>query len=174
MLLIFPHVFGLKIDWLFLALVFQFLLGFYVVTWDELHTHTLYLTLVSAPVEGNALFTLSALATGYLGQGIWATPLRTLLPLCPAAVASMPLSRGLEWGLLVGGSLTVANSVLRVTKVSHTSVLQLLPFSVFCGAIAYCVSEAPILWDRAAPLLLYAGFSFGHAVVRRRRQAGHC
>jgi len=61
-------VFGYSMNWSYYIVASLFLMTFYVVTWDELHTHTLYLTVISGPVEGNVLFTLCSLLTGYLGK----------------------------------------------------------------------------------------------------------
>ncbi len=66
--LILPHIFGVDINWLYMTCVFLMLFGFYVVTWDEYHTHTLYLTIISAPVEGAICFTGASFITAKYGS----------------------------------------------------------------------------------------------------------
>lgn len=45
--------------------------NFYVSTWEEYHTHTLYLSEFSGPVEGILLLCVVYLLTGIFGPGIW-------------------------------------------------------------------------------------------------------
>lgn len=71
--IIFSSVAGFGYSWLLIASQFGTLANFYLSTWEEYHTHKLFLSEFSGPVEGIlsvvGLFTI----TGIFGPQIWKT-----------------------------------------------------------------------------------------------------
>lgn len=50
---------------------FSVLANFYTSTWETFHTHTLFLSCVSGPVEGMLLLVFCFALTGFIGPGLW-------------------------------------------------------------------------------------------------------
>ncbi|KFY71279.1 hypothetical protein V499_08519 [Pseudogymnoascus sp. VKM F-103] len=67
--LVFAASQNLGMGWKTVMVLFGSLLTFYVQTWDEYHTKTLTLGLVSGPVEGLVMLCLVYAFTGYVGGG---------------------------------------------------------------------------------------------------------
>jgi ethanolaminephosphotransferase len=90
------------------------LLTFYVQTWDEYHTKTLTLGIVSGPVEGIVILTLVYAFTGVMGGGsFWQqSMLRTVgipqFAFIPDFVYEMPFT---EWWMVQGGAVLVLNTI---------------------------------------------------------------
>jgi len=101
------------------------LLTFYVQTWDEYHTRTLTLGVVSGPVEG--LLTLCAVYafTAYIGGGsFWQRSMLQSIGVphyafIPKSVYNLPWN---EWYMWYGGIILVFNTLQRyvVPLLSHT------------------------------------------------------
>lgn len=87
---------------------------FYVQTWDEYHTKTLTLGIVSGPVEGIIILVLVYTFTGVMGGGsFWQQPmLRTVgipkLAFIPDVVYELGFS---EWFMVQAGVILVLNTV---------------------------------------------------------------
>ncbi|RKO99268.1 hypothetical protein CXG81DRAFT_14743 [Caulochytrium protostelioides] len=87
--------------------------NFYMSTWEEYHTDTLFLGAISGPVEGIIMLCGMFIATGYFGgPHVWATPLGHVVPatlhrFVPPALAALPL-RSI---LVVTGALTCIMSI---------------------------------------------------------------
>jgi ethanolaminephosphotransferase len=90
------------------------LLTFYVQTWDEYHTKTLTLGIVSGPVEGIVILTLVYAFTGIMGGGsFWQqSMLRTVgipqFAFIPDLIYDMPFT---EWWMVQGGAVLVLNTI---------------------------------------------------------------
>lgn len=69
--IVFASVFQLGYSWLLLLAQFASLCNFYTSTWEEYHTHTLYLSLFSGPVEGILIIIALYVFTGVVGPDIW-------------------------------------------------------------------------------------------------------
>lgn len=165
--LIFPLIFGLKIDWLFMAAAFMLLFVFYIVTWDEYHTHMLYLTVISGPVEGTIVFTVASLLSGQYGIQIWHKLISDYVPfITKTPLASSSINGVVPLTLLSVGVLTIFTSLRRVTIRWKRAPLQLIPFTSFLVSAAVCLYGEPALWSRIVQVLIYIGFTFSHAVVR--------
>lgn len=68
---VFASVFQLGYGYLFMLAQFASVCNFYTSTWEEYHTHTLYLSEFSGPVEGILILCLLYLVTAITGPGIW-------------------------------------------------------------------------------------------------------
>lgn len=105
--IIFAGATNLGQSWWTLLILFASSCAFYLTTWEEYHTGTLYLGIVSGPVEGVlTLCTLYAL-TAITGGSFWQKPmLETLgLPIpdfLPEVLRNMPFN---HWYLLYGSIL---------------------------------------------------------------------
>ena len=92
------------------------LLTFYVQTWEEYHTHTLTLGLISGPVEGiMTLIIVYALTAFFGGASFWhQSVLRTLgvdkHDLIPKEVYDLPWT---DWYMVYGGMVLVYNTIAR-------------------------------------------------------------
>ncbi|GAA5976330.1 hypothetical protein JCM10908_005461 [Rhodotorula pacifica] len=67
--------------------------NFYVSTWEEYHTGTLFLSAFSGPVEGILLVVAVFIVTGFKGPGFWDTGILSLFGLHPSTnsiLASLP------------------------------------------------------------------------------------
>ena len=93
-------------SWATVLTLFASLCALYLTTWEEYHTGTLYLGLVSGPVEG--VLTLCAVyaITAFKGGSFWQKPMLDTLGLpcpdfLPAVLRDMPFAR---WYLVYGGN----------------------------------------------------------------------
>lgn len=92
------------------------LLTFYVQTWDEYHTKTLTLGLISGPVEGIVILYTVYGFTAYIGgASFWQqSMLRTIgvpqFAFIPTLLYEMPFN---EWYMVEGSFVLVLNTVQR-------------------------------------------------------------
>lgn len=75
---VFASVFQLGYSGLFMLSQFATVCNFYTSTWEEYHTHTLYLSEFSGPVEGILMIITLYIVTGVMGPEIWHMRLLTL------------------------------------------------------------------------------------------------
>ena len=73
--IVFGSVFNLGNGWLFLIAQFASVCNFYTSTWEEYHTHTLYLSEFSGPVEGILMICACFIMTGVFGRELWSIKL---------------------------------------------------------------------------------------------------
>jgi len=108
------------------------LLTFYVQTWDEYHTHTLTLGVISGPVEG--LLTLCAVYafTAYIGGGsFWQRSMLQSIgvphyAIIPNSVYELPWN---EWYMWYGGIILVFNTIQRcIFQLCNPLLLNLTNF----------------------------------------------
>lgn len=69
--LVFASVFQLGYSWLLVLSQFASVCNFYTLTWEEYHTHTLFLSQFSGPVEGILLICSLYIFTGFVGPSVW-------------------------------------------------------------------------------------------------------
>jgi ethanolaminephosphotransferase len=106
------------------------LLTFYVQTWDEYHTHTLTLGIVSGPVEGILTLCLVYALTAYLGGGsFWQKSMLETIGVSnskwiPEALYQLAWN---EWYLVYGGIMLVLNTVWR-----YDCLPPLLRLTILC------------------------------------------
>jgi ethanolaminephosphotransferase len=92
------------------------LLTFYVQTWDEYHTHTLTLGIISGPVEGIVTLCIIYALTAYLGGGsFWQRSMFHSLGVkqynfIPSVLFDMAWN---EWYMVYGGAVLVFNTISR-------------------------------------------------------------
>lgn len=76
--IVFASAFKMGYGKLTLLTQFASVCNFYASTWEEYHTHTLFLSSFSGPVEGILMICVVFLITGLLGPDIWDTQLLNL------------------------------------------------------------------------------------------------
>jgi hypothetical protein len=102
------------------------LLTFYVQTWDEYHTHTLTLGIVSGPVEGILTLCIVYALTAYLGGGsFWQKSMLETIGVSnrawiPEAFYQLAWN---EWYLVYGGIMLVFNTFWRYVSIHITTLL---------------------------------------------------
>jgi ethanolaminephosphotransferase len=91
-------------------------LTFYVQTWDEYHTHTLTLGVISGPVEGILTLCIVYASTAFLGGGsFWQRSMLQSLGIqnqdfIPDTIYNLAWN---EWYMVYGGVVLVFNTVSR-------------------------------------------------------------
>ncbi|KEF57169.1 ethanolaminephosphotransferase [Exophiala aquamarina CBS 119918] len=181
--LLFAAAMNLGQSWNTVLTLFGAIITFYIQTWDEYHTHTLTLGIVSGPVEGVLTLVVVYFITFLKGGGsYWQQPMLPTLgvpksDLIPNSVYQMAWS---EWYMLYGGLVLVFNTVssaLSVMKARkergqdpYKPLLGLLPMIITWILIpAYLALNPVILHHHLIPFVIFAGlvnaYSVGQMIV---------
>jgi len=108
---IFTGAANLGYSWVTILTLFASLCAFYPTTWEEYHTGTLYLGLVSGLVEGVLRLCAMYAITAFKGGSFWQKPMFKTLGLpcsdfLPPVLRDMPFAR---WYLVYGGIILAFN-----------------------------------------------------------------
>jgi len=181
--LLFAAAMNLGQSWNTVLTLFGAIITFYIQTWDEYHTHTLTLGIVSGPVEGVLTLIIVYFITFLKGGGsYWQQPMLPTLgvpksDLIPNSVYQMAWS---EWYMLYGGLVLVFNTVssaLSVVKARkergqdpYKPLLGLVPMIITWTLIpAYLALNPIILHHHLIPFVIFAGlvnaYSVGQMIV---------
>lgn len=171
-------------SWNTVLTLFGAIFTFYIQTWDEYHTHTLTLSIVSGPVEGVLTLVVVYFVTFLKGGGsYWQQPMLPTLgvpksDLIPDFLYQQAWS---EWLMFYGGVVLVFNtisSILNVMKARkergqdpYEPLLGLAPVVITWTLIpAYLALNPGILHHHLIPFVLFAGivnaYSVGQMIVR--------
>ncbi|KXT13413.1 hypothetical protein AC579_9909 [Pseudocercospora musae] len=163
--------------WRSVLVLFACLLTFYVQTWDEYHTKTLTLGLVSGPVEGILTLCVVYAITAYTGGSYWQQPM--LRALGVPHVSFLPdLLYEMDFGdfyMVYGGLVLVfttvesSRNVMRARRErgeqARVALLGLLPFFGSWALIAsYLALQPNILHNHLIPFVLYVGLINAYSV----------
>ncbi|KAF2224415.1 hypothetical protein BDZ85DRAFT_260925 [Elsinoe ampelina] len=176
--LIFASALNLGQSWKTMLTLFASLLTFYVQTWDEYHTQTLTLGVISGPVEGILTICLVYLLTAFLGGGsFWQQSLLSSLhvsrpSLLPETLYNLTWT---DWYLAYGGFVLVFNTVSSAQNVlasrrqrgqePYFALLGLAPFFTAWTLIAaYLHLNPTILTQHLVPFILYVGLINAYSV----------
>ncbi|OBT82826.1 ethanolaminephosphotransferase [Pseudogymnoascus sp. 03VT05] len=176
--LVFAASQNLGMGWKTVMVLFGSLLTFYVQTWDEYHTKTLTLGLVSGPVEGLVMLCLVYAFTGYVGGGsFWQQSTFAALhvpkyALIPDLIYNMHWD---EWYMIQGGlvltfnTISAAHNVVRIRRErgqrSRVALLGLIPFFVTWTLIpTYLYLQPVILNEHLVPFVFFAGLVNAYSV----------
>ncbi|ORX96484.1 Choline/ethanolaminephosphotransferase [Basidiobolus meristosporus CBS 931.73] len=153
--------------------------NFYLSTWEEYHTGTLYLGYFSGPVEGIVLLVGLFGLTGFVegGSSFWKRSLRQLLGLAPGSltwIPDFPTNQAFNLLSLVVLGANVLSSIVTVIKTSKKNnqspakaLLGLLPFAGSVGLVYAWLNASPsIVTEHLTPFMIYCGCSFGYMVGR--------
>jgi ethanolaminephosphotransferase len=164
--------------WKTVLILFASLLTFYVQTWDEYHTHTLTLGVVSGPVEGIVILCLVYAFTGYVGGGsFWHQSMFACLgvprlAIIPNIIYDLPWT---DWYMVQGSAVLIFNTVLSAMNVMAARRLRkedpiialygLAPFFLTWTVIpAYLFLQPVILRQHLVPFVLYVGLVNAYSV----------
>ncbi|CAD6629115.1 HN1_G0056080.mRNA.1.CDS.1 [Saccharomyces cerevisiae] len=157
---------------------FAMLTNFYLSTWEEYHTHTLYLSEFSGPVEGILIVCVSLILTGIYGkQVIWHTYLFTITVGDKVIdVDTLDIVFSLAVFGLVMNALSAKRNVDRyyrnstssannITQIEQDSAIKgLLPFFAYYASIALLVWMQPSFITLS--FILSVGFTGAFTVGR--------
>ncbi|KAK8201967.1 Phosphotransferase [Zalaria obscura] len=181
--LIFSATMNLGQGWKTLLILFASLLTFYVQTWDEYHTKTLTLGLVSGPVEGILTLCIVYALTAVMGGGsFWQQAMLPTLGVekhafIPELLYNLAWN---EWYMVYGGAMLIFNTVSSTQNVLAArrndnlppwdALLGLLPFVAAWVLIPiYLYLHPIILHAHLIPFVLYVGlinaYSVGQMIV---------
>lgn len=154
------------------------LLTFYVQTWDEYHTKTLTLGIVSGPVEGILVICVIFAATGFLGGGhIWTySVLETLGAPRLASVPDLFYQMSFSDLFMLQGFIILcfntAESCRNVIKArrargdrSRYALVGLVPFfATWALIVAYLLLQPNILHNHLVPFAMFCGIVNAYSV----------
>ncbi|KAG0274834.1 hypothetical protein BGZ95_009422 [Linnemannia exigua] len=154
---------------------FLTLANFYLSTWEEYHTGTLYLSAFSGPVEGILMIVILYLITGFFGTGIWLHTVRSYLGLSPDFLPMIPDMQlnhfFVAFGTigLIGNILTGFQHVIKARKDKNLPVapalVGVLPYVGMSLVAFFWLNASPaIVNEHLVPWILYIGLSFGYTV----------
>ncbi|RKP22804.1 CDP-alcohol phosphatidyltransferase-domain-containing protein [Syncephalis pseudoplumigaleata] len=143
----------LRQSWWTVISIFTALANFYLSTWEEYHTGTLYLSYFSGPVEGVLILIASLLLTGYAGPSVWLQSYKQLLGL----------------GELLPDGLVPDMQLNHLTIISQLfgAIAGLAPFGALSVvAYAWLRTSPELLTRHLIAFILYIGATFGIMVGR--------
>ncbi|GAM89302.1 hypothetical protein ANO11243_073390 [Dothideomycetidae sp. 11243] len=161
-----------------MLIMFASLLTFYVQTWDEYHTKTLTLGIVSGPVEGIITLCIVYALTAVQGGGsFWHQSMLSTLHVSnpgfiPKAIYDLAWT---DWYMVYGGLVLVFNTYSSAKNVvasrrsrkedPNEALIGLAPFAVQWIAIsAYLYLNPAIMSQHLVPFGLYVGLINAYSV----------
>ncbi|KIW00995.1 uncharacterized protein PV09_07514 [Verruconis gallopava] len=187
--IIFAACMNMGQTWKTVLIQFSALLTFYIQTWEEYHTKTLTLGLVSGPVEG--ILTLCAVfaITAVKGGGsFWQQSLLASIGVPNTDLIWDPVYEmtWVDWYMLYGGVIIVVNTiwasqgVMRARRArgkrTRVALLGLLPFFATWTLISiYLALQPVILHHHLVPFMFFTGlinaYSVGQMIVAHLTQS---
>lgn len=184
--LVFASVFKLGYGPLTMLGQFASVCNFYASTWEEYHTHTLFLSKFSGPVEGILMICCVYLITGVFGPDLWTTK---LFDLDLSAIGYGIYEVNLSFTYVVIGLSSLYFNIIstmknvskyykklntgnpmRAQKQIDNAYKGLVPFFIYYSVVIFVVWNYPeMLSVHAVPLMLSIGctiaFSVGRMIV---------
>ncbi|KAI9292047.1 Choline/ethanolaminephosphotransferase, partial [Neoconidiobolus thromboides FSU 785] len=167
--------FKISKDWWSIISVYTAFGNFYLTTWEEYHTGTLYLSYFSGPVEGLTSVCILFILTGYVTPSYWTQDVRTILHLKDTTLPFIPSIEINKLFLLIAFFvmfLNIINSAYNVIQTynekkqsSITALLGILPFAV-ASLLGYLwISASPFIFTEClVPFMLFLGFTVAYNV----------
>lgn len=181
--LLFAGTMNLGQSWNTVLTSFGALFTFYIQTWDEYHTHTLTLGVISGPVEGILTLCIVFFITSIMGgASFWQQSMMKTLGLERSGLIPDFLydKAWNEWFMVYGGLVLVFNTVqsaINVMKVRKErgqdparALLGLIPTAVtWVMVTAYLALQPTILHHHLVPFIFFVGlinaYSVGQMIV---------
>ncbi|RKP05043.1 CDP-alcohol phosphatidyltransferase-domain-containing protein [Thamnocephalis sphaerospora] len=167
----------LRQSWWTALSLFTAMCNFYLSTWEEYHTGTLFLGYFSGPVEGVIVIVLVMLATGVVGPSVWLLPFKETFGLTNISndiIPEIQLNHAIIIVTFVALLYNIISSIKNVVDVKSTSWRQLglalaglLPFFV-SSALAYIwlLASPVLLTQHQVAFILYTGVTSSYIVGR--------
>jgi phosphatidylglycerophosphate synthase len=182
-IIIFASAVNMGYGWRVLVSQFATLLNFYLSTWEEYHTETLFLSTFSGPVEGILIVVTIYVITFFTGPEFWHSELFGLFghsvqtavsEVVPSAVSQMTL---IDVYLVFGGVGLLFNIYHASSNVFHARrkrdlpllpvVTEVFPFVFFFATLVVWIQLSPIiLHQHLLPLTVATGVAAAFAVGR--------
>lgn len=166
-------------SYIILAAQFATLFNFYLTTWEEYHTGTLFLSIFSGPVEGILVVCLCYLVTFFAGGTyIWKAPLVDLLSESgsyfleesgvPEILANVTLTDSYIAFAVIGLGFNIIQSSSNVIRVrikqgepQLPALAQVIPFLGFYGSVFAWLVVCPTLYhDHLLAVIFSNGLIF--------------
>lgn len=181
--LVFASVFQLGYSWLLVIAQLASVCNFYASTWEEYHTHTLYLSEFSGPVEGILIICAFYIVTGIVGPSIWNTHLFDLdlksINMGTVSISTQTLYVVGGLGQLYFNTVSAMRNVAKhyqldvkllkskTAKSTDLAFFGLVPFFAYYAAILLLVTFYPeIVTDYGFALVLNIGLTIAFSVGR--------
>lgn len=147
-----------------LLVQFATLANFYLTTWEEYHTHRLFLSYFSGPIEGILIIVGLFFATAMLGPEFWQSSIFPATEYTPTLTLKLIFiifcGLGLLANIVVSSSNVRTYYKLQGKKYSH-AFLDLMPFVVFWIGLFAWTFYVPSLVDHLLiPLIFFSGIVF--------------
>ncbi|KAI5454806.1 hypothetical protein NCC49_003689 [Naganishia albida] len=149
--------FGYSRSWWTVASQAAAISNFYLSTWEEYHTGTLYLSAFSGPVEGILMICVMYAITALKGPAVWATPIIKLVPYTCNLIESRLVQFGLQQKMV--GAMTLS-------QLGHKAYSSLASVAWLNGL---SIREA-FMWFGAVGLLGNIANSYANVIAARRKQ----
>lgn len=176
--LLFAAAMNLGQSWNTVLTLFGALLTFYVQTWEEYHTHTLYLGIVSGPVEGILTLCIVYLITFLKGGGsFWQQSMMKSVGIPKTALIPEYFYEKAwnEWYMVYGGLVLVFNTYQSAQNCMkarrergedpYKPLLGLIPIAIQWSLIpAYLYLQPIILHFHLVPFIFYVGLVNAYSV----------
>lgn len=179
--LVFGLVFQLGYSGLLFIAQFASVCNFYTSTWEEYHTHTLYLSKFSGPVEGILMIIALYIVTGVFGPQIWHAKLFDLDLSSLGLGANYEITTSIFY-VVVGLSSLYFNIISAMGNVNKKyeqlksadakaktdfAYKGLLPFFGYYGfIILYALVFPEVITKHGFPLVISIGFTVAFSVGR--------
>ncbi|KAG4100991.1 Choline/ethanolaminephosphotransferase [Neocallimastix lanati (nom. inval.)] len=147
------------------------LTNFYVSSWETYHTHTLFLSYISGPVEGILSGCILLITTGFVGPKFWSNSINQMIG-TSSEYLNFPFYNLVCSVIGVMALFNVVCSAINVvnyTKDHNESLLKkslgLVPHLFICGFVMlWAKSSSTLIENNLLPFFLFIGFCFGHQV----------
>jgi len=162
---------GIGTSFLCVFTILAALTNFYVSSWETYHTHTLFLSYISGPVEGILSGCALLITTGFVGPQFWSQSFNQLLG-TSYEYLNFPMYQFICAVIAILGLFNVVCSSINVvnyTKNHDESLakksLGLIPHLFICAFVMlWTQSSSTLISNNLIPFFLFIGFSFGHQV----------
>lgn len=143
--------------------LFSTTLNFYLSTWEEFHTGTLYLSVFSGPVEGVLILCIMDIITGFTGPQLWSEKRSYLFGLSMNDVSQPSLVVALLFN-----AYEAAKNVKKIKKGGSAELSSgILPFAALWVGVLAWINAAPyIVTQHLITFLLVFGLIFALLVGR--------
>ncbi|OLY81969.1 putative CDP-alcohol phosphatidyltransferase class-I family protein 3 [Smittium mucronatum] len=164
--------FGTGISMTTLFMAFLTTTTFYLTTWEEYHTGTMYLGYVNGPTEFIVLAVLACFMSGIFGPQIWSTEIVSILPfmesILPTGMSLIQFLLAITFFLVIfvvgGDSIRHAYQASKNNDTPFMpKLLQFIPFFILISSCYLWVSTSKIILahNHLILFLLTAGTAFG-------------